>query len=85
MESAKHWKRSYSWRCLLKALKELDKGLIWRVGNGREVDFCRDNWLGSPLIVDDQNLADENSMGLTVRNFIVDGSWDDDSLFVMLP
>ncbi|OMO72865.1 hypothetical protein COLO4_27424 [Corchorus olitorius] len=45
----------------------------------------RDNWLGSPLIVDDQNLADENSMGLTVRNFIVDGSWDDDSLFAMLP
>lgn len=37
---------SYSWKCLMTAMRELAKGLTWRVGNGEMVSGMR-NGLGA--------------------------------------
>lgn len=36
---------SYSWKCLMTAMRELAKGLTWRVGNGEMVDFWYEKWV----------------------------------------
>jgi hypothetical protein len=36
---------SYTWRSILKGCKLLKEGLIWRIGNGEEVNIWNDPWL----------------------------------------
>jgi hypothetical protein len=36
---------SYTWRSILKGLRVLEKGVIWRVGNGRKIKIWSDPWL----------------------------------------
>jgi hypothetical protein len=38
---------SYSWRSILKGVELLKEGLIWRIGDGSNVDIWRDQWLAS--------------------------------------
>lgn len=39
---------SYSWRSIFQAREVLDRGLIWRVGNGEDINIWGDKWLLSP-------------------------------------
>jgi len=36
---------SYSWRSILKGIELLKKGIIWRVGDGEQIDVWDDPWL----------------------------------------
>ena len=36
---------SYSWRSILKGLKLLKEGVIWRIGNGENVEIWHDPWI----------------------------------------
>ena len=36
---------SYTWRSILKGLKVLKNGIIWRVGDGRSIRIWEDPWL----------------------------------------
>ena len=36
---------SYTWRSILKGIEVLNRGIIWRVGNGRSINIWRDPWL----------------------------------------
>ena len=36
---------SYSWRSILKGVKVLNEGVIWRVGNGLNINIWNDPWL----------------------------------------
>jgi hypothetical protein len=36
---------SYSWRSILKGLELVKKGMIWRVGDGSNINIWSDNWL----------------------------------------
>lgn len=39
------YKPSYAWRSILGAKDVVSKGLRWRIGNGKKVRICSDNWL----------------------------------------
>jgi hypothetical protein len=36
---------SYSWRSIIREIQSLKRGLIWRVGDGNNIDIWRDRWL----------------------------------------
>ena len=36
---------SYSWRSLIRGLKALNDGLIWRVGDGTNINIWTDSWI----------------------------------------
>lgn len=39
---------SYAWRSIVNAREVLDKGLFWRVGNGKSIRIWGDKWLSIP-------------------------------------
>jgi ribonuclease HI len=41
---------SYTWKSILFGRDLLSEGLIWRVGNGRNILVCDDNWIPRPSI-----------------------------------
>jgi hypothetical protein len=41
---------SYTWKSILFGRDLLSEGLIWRVGNGRNISVCDDNWIPRPSI-----------------------------------
>ena len=45
LEAAVHPKCSYAWRSILQAREVIDKGAIWRVGDGKLIDVWRHRWL----------------------------------------
>ncbi|XP_038719958.1 uncharacterized protein LOC120012588 [Tripterygium wilfordii] len=44
---------SYAWQSILSAGVLIKSGLVWRIGDGRSVRIWKDNWLGEPLIWDE--------------------------------
>ena len=36
---------SYVWRSILKGVELLKKGIIWRVGSGKDIDIWSDPWI----------------------------------------
>ena len=38
-------KSSYAWRSILQGRDVINKGAIWRVGNGELIDIWRQRWL----------------------------------------
>lgn len=56
---------SYTWRSIMHGKKLLDKGILWRVGDGKYINILRDRWipevtpgtlLASPSINDNQTV-----------------------------
>jgi hypothetical protein len=41
-------KPSYAWRSIFQAREVLEKGLVWRVGNGEQIHIWGDKWLPTP-------------------------------------
>ena len=40
---------SYAWKSILSARDVIRKGMVWRIGNGRNVQIKEDKWLlGTP-------------------------------------
>lgn len=78
---------SSNWRGIAQTRPFLKKGLKWNVGNGTNVNFWFNWWVGEGPLVHARSHAhlpfDANS---TVSNFILDnGEWDLDSLAAFLP
>jgi hypothetical protein len=36
---------SYTWQSILRGLELLKEGIIWRVGDGKNIDVFRDPWI----------------------------------------
>jgi hypothetical protein len=36
---------SYTWRSIVHGRQLLERGLIWRIGDGKKVDVWKDNWI----------------------------------------
>uniref|UniRef100_A0ACD6AVX6 Uncharacterized protein n=1 Tax=Avena sativa TaxID=4498 RepID=A0ACD6AVX6_AVESA len=36
---------SYTWRSIMHGKELLQKGVLWRIGDGKRVSICRDNWI----------------------------------------
>ena len=48
LEAPIHPKCSYAWRSILQARDVINKGAIWRVGNGELTDVWKHQWLPNP-------------------------------------
>ena len=42
---AKMAKGSYAWQSILKARQVMEKGMIWRIGDGKKTRIFHDNWI----------------------------------------
>lgn len=68
---------SYSWRSIVRGIQALKKGLIWRVGDGTNIDIWHDPWLPSGI-----TRRPITPRGRTVVNKVTDlidpttGKWD---------
>ena len=45
LEASVHPRCSYAWRSILQARGVIEKGAIWRVGNGQSIDVWQHRWL----------------------------------------
>jgi hypothetical protein len=55
---------SYAWRSIWNAKQLLQKGLIWRVGDGTSIKIWRDKWVPTPISYEIQSpirLLDQNA------------------------
>jgi hypothetical protein len=68
---------SYSWRSIVRGIQALKKCLIWRVGDGTNIDIWHDPWLPSGI-----TRRPITPRGRTVVNKVTDlidpttGKWD---------
>ncbi|KAF8394774.1 hypothetical protein HHK36_020989 [Tetracentron sinense] len=70
-------KSSHVWRSILQGREVLQKGLHWRVGDGKRVKFWTNTWLrDKPLCEEVGSLLSLESLGKKVTDFIVEGAWD---------
>ncbi|XP_075480607.1 uncharacterized protein LOC142521262 [Primulina tabacum] len=66
---------SFIWRSLVWSREILDKGLIWRVGNGHSIRIFEDNWvpgLTSKLCIPNETWQNDAK----VESLIINGVWD---------
>lgn len=40
---------SYSWRSIIRGIQALKEGLIWRVGNGQQINIWLDPWVPNSI------------------------------------
>jgi hypothetical protein len=81
---------SYSWRSILQGVDLLKKGLIWRVGDGTQINIWADPWIprgatrqpatprGASLLTRVDELIDLNT-GDWDEQLVRDTFWDDDA------
>jgi hypothetical protein len=73
------WNMSYTWRSILKGLVVLKAGLIWRVGDGSNINIWQDPWLPREWSRLPVTLR-RNSLLTKVSELIdpVTGKWDEE-------
>lgn len=69
---------SYIWKSLMDGKKIVDKGIIWRIGNGKCVKVAGDPWLCNCLNYNLPDPIDSRCYGLDVCNLIEHGEWNED-------
>lgn len=68
---------SYSWRSIVRGVQALKKGIIWRVGDGSNINIWQDPWL--PKGVTRRPITPRNRTILTKVSDLIDpltGTWD---------
>lgn len=68
---------SYTWRSILHGFKALEKGLIWRVGDGTQVRIWEDPWI--PCSVTRRPITPRGNVLLSKVSELIDpatGGWD---------
>uniref|UniRef100_A0A8R7TWE4 Reverse transcriptase zinc-binding domain-containing protein n=1 Tax=Triticum urartu TaxID=4572 RepID=A0A8R7TWE4_TRIUA len=68
---------SYSWRSILKGVQVLQSGIIWRVGDGRNINIWADPWL--PRGVSRRVTSQQGSHVITKVSDLIDptsSTWD---------
>lgn len=70
---------SYAWQSILKGVQLLKKGIIWRVGDGRNINIWKDPWLPSGITRRVTTLKGRNLVS-RVAELIdpVTNGWDND-------
>ena len=71
------------WKSLLSCRDLLRQGLMWKLGNGKQISFWFDNWIGNFTLADTINLPVEAlpSPEARVSDFILQShTWDIDKL-----
>jgi hypothetical protein len=72
---------SYTWRSILRGLELLKEGIIWRVGDGENIDIFCDPWIpgGQTRWV---RTPDELEEEIRVCDLInpITGQWDEDTI-----
>ncbi|XVF04810.1 hypothetical protein REPUB_Repub05bG0117600 [Reevesia pubescens] len=78
---------SSTWRGIIKTQGVVAQGVKWRVGNGSDVKFWTDWWVGSkPLINSLQHTLAIGNDNMKVGEVIdVDGSWDLQKISALVP
>jgi hypothetical protein len=77
LEATRVRNMSYTWRSILKGVEVIKKGLIWRVGNGEEINIWNDPWLNrdgpkKPITSRGQNIITRVSERINPAT----GQWD---------
>lgn len=68
---------SYSWRSIVRGIQTLKEGIIWRVGDGSQIDIWQDPWL--PRGVTRKPITPRGRTILTKVSDLIDpvqGNWD---------
>lgn len=78
MEAKVHSTASFTWKSLMGSRFVLEKGMTWRVGNGRSINVWNDQWLPNiynPGIISPRRNLDAST---TVADLMISGSplWD---------
>ena len=62
------------WRNIIKCKELIRQGILWTVGDGKDISFWRDNWLENRSLLDLLEIEDHDTvdLDLTVSNFIED-------------
>ncbi|XP_057418236.1 uncharacterized protein LOC130712417 [Lotus japonicus] len=62
VKAKKGWRPSYAWSSIWSTKWVFERGGRWKIGDGRQVDVRRDNWLphGSPIIYSEDLLVELN-------------------------
>lgn len=85
---------SYTWRSFVRGIRALEKGLIWRVGNGQQIRIWEDPWLpggitrrprtprGMVLLNKVSDLMDQITGGWDSQ-LIKDMFWEEDAALIL--
>jgi hypothetical protein len=68
---------SYTWRSILRGLEVMKMGMIWRVGDGRNLKIWSDPWIPRELSI--RPITPRGGNILTYVEYLIDpgtGSWD---------
>lgn len=79
---------SYAWRSILKCIELLSKGVVWRIGDGSQVNIWSDPWLprdwtrGQSLVQRVSDLIDPNT-GMWDGTLIRELFWPEDVKLIL--
>lgn len=73
---------SWAWKKINNTRNLLQKGMRWKLGNGKKISFWTDLWCGDENLLKQQNKhASEVDLNLRVEHFITcDKSWNVEKL-----
>jgi len=77
---------SLVWKNILKCKELIHQGLIWIVGDGKDIFFWRDNWIENRKLLDLLEIEDHDTMDLELKvsDFIEDKQWNGHKLNLYL-
>ena len=68
---------SYTWRSIMFGKKLIQKGLVWRVGDGKQISVCNDNWIPDTINVGiSASSLTEGNQTVSTLLFSDGKSWD---------
>jgi hypothetical protein len=72
---------SYTWRSIIHGRQLLEKGLIWRIGDGKRVEIQRDNWIPRASIQRPLGIQ-PGKEAKTISEFLLQGrgGWNEEKL-----
>ena len=73
---ARSSKGSYAWQSILKARSVVEKGMLWRIGNGNKARFFHDNWIPKDFPIKAMPRNSANLDDSTVSAFIDPDMWE---------
>ena len=77
---------SWAWHSLLEGKKIIEKGLIWRIGNGLNVRIFEDPWLpGEHPFKVPREVPQDLSVFLVSQLKLTTGSWNEELLHAIFP
>jgi len=77
---------SLVWKNILKYRELIRQGLIWTIGDGKDISFWRDNWIENRNLLDLLKIEDHDivDVELKVSDFIEDKQWNGHKLNLYL-